>query len=218
MAPSKRAPRVGLRGGPGQAHSLAERLAARIVEKGEGCWEVSGYVLPNGYVQFKTRVNGKLQSITAHRLAYELAHGPIPEGLVVMHLCDNPRCARVEHLRVGTQADNIHDSIQKGRYNAFGRQRLNAEQVREIRALAASGKRQKDIAAMFGVARNTVSGIVLRTSWQHVGPFDGSGAVLERVPHIQVPVRGALHLEQSARSAVSNATQLDGDEVRGRFA
>jgi hypothetical protein len=168
--PSRRAPRTGLRGGPGRKYTLAERLAARTI-RGPGCWIVGGYQLPNGYVQVSLRSSGGT-AVLAHRLAYELAHGPIPEGLVVMHSCDTPNCVNPAHLSVGTQAQNIHDSIQKGRYNAFGRQKLNADHVREIRALWAAGKlRQRDIAARFGIARNTVSGIVHGKSWEHVGPF-----------------------------------------------
>ena len=108
------------------------------------------------------------QLLAAHRAAWELAYGPIQAGQVVMHACDNPRCVRLEHLRLGTQAENIHDSVNKGRFNTFGRQRLNATQVREIRALAALGVRQVDIAQQFGVKRHSISGIVNRKSWAHL--------------------------------------------------
>ena len=113
----RRAPRVGLRAGKGKRYSLAERLAARTV-KGPDCWIIQGYQLPhNGYVQLSRRPDG-LSAILAHRLAYELAHGPIPTGLVVMHTCDEPRCVNPAHLVAGTQAENVRDSIQKGRFHA----------------------------------------------------------------------------------------------------
>lgn len=57
--------------------------------------------------------NGRAQR--AHRLAYELVHGPIPEGLVVMHTCDTPRCINPGHLTLGTIRENTWDAIEKGR-------------------------------------------------------------------------------------------------------
>ena len=50
-----------------------------------------------------------------HRKAWAEANGPIPEGLQVLHHCDNPRCYNVEHLFLGTQADNLRDMVAKGR-------------------------------------------------------------------------------------------------------
>ena len=48
-----------------------------------------------------------------HRAAYEAAYGPIPEGMVVMHICDNKACFAIEHLTLGTQKDNVHDALNK---------------------------------------------------------------------------------------------------------
>jgi len=105
------------------------------VEKGSGCWIWQGRVSRNGgYGQFVVR---------AHRLSVELTSGPIPEGLVVLHLCDNPRCVRPDHLRVGTSKENTQDAIAKGRWtqippSAIGennpRAKLTSSQVKEIRA------------------------------------------------------------------------------------
>ena len=76
------------------------------------CWEweaSSGY---NGYGQY--RHNGKMTG--AHRVAWNLTHGTIPDGLQVLHHCDNPSCVNPAHLWLGTQRDNIHDMIRKGRH------------------------------------------------------------------------------------------------------
>lgn len=158
------------RRGP-KPRSLADRLAARTA-KGPGCWLIAGYQQPgHGYVYIGNGHNDP-PYLSAHRAAYLLAYGPIPDGLEVMHSCDVPNCVNPAHLSLGTHAQNLHDSLHKGRFNAFGIQKLNAAQVREIRERALAGETQKAIGARFGIARNTVSGIVNRRKWAHVdAPF-----------------------------------------------
>lgn len=161
--------RTGLRAGGPKHYTLAEKLAARLtVGRPDECWLVTGSCNRSGHVKISqgSTSNGTFRQFRAHAIAWEQANGhPVPAGLVVMHTCDQPRCCNPRHLRVGTQADNIHDSIDKGRYNAFGRQKLCADQVRQIRALAAGGELQKSIARQFGVANNTVSAIVHGKTW-----------------------------------------------------
>lgn len=186
---TRRAPRVGLKGSRGHHYTLAQLLDARTI-KGPSCWNVQGHALPNGYVLIGSHPNRAL----AHRLAYTLTHGRIPAGMVVMHSCDNPRCVNPDHLSAGTQRQNIHDSIRKGRYNVFGIQKLNAAQVREIRAAARSGEMHKTIAKRFGIARNTVSGIVSRAAWAHLTEHAALEPIFERVQHVDLPIRGDLHV------------------------
>ena len=81
------------------------------VGKTDSCWEWTGAQFANGYGAFQ--VNGK--TVRAHRFAWELAHGPIPEGIRVLHHCDNRLCCRPDHLFLGTDADNAADKIAKGR-------------------------------------------------------------------------------------------------------
>lgn len=187
-----RSAKVGLRGSRHKSFSAAERLAARTII-GPSCWEIQGCgVGPNGYGQID--LGGGKRAYT-HRLAWELANGrAVPAGLRVLHSCDNPRCVNPAHLSIGTQRDNIRDSIRKGRFNCFGRQKLNADQVREIRVLAKAGVRQRDLARRFGVAAHTVSGIVNGTAWAHLAEYDAEMANAERVASVAVPVRGELHV------------------------
>jgi HNH endonuclease len=88
------------------------------VSRGEGCWLWVGSVLKSGYGQIEIKTGpGKRDRRTerAHRIAWMLSFGQIPEGAEVLHTCDTPLCVRPDHLFLGTQADNIADCISKGR-------------------------------------------------------------------------------------------------------
>lgn len=153
--------------------NFARRFWRRVDQRGpDECWLWKGSHLATGRGQVHLRWEGtKNVRANAPVVSWLLTHGNIPKGLNVCHNCptgDNPRCVNPNHLFLGTQKENIHDSICKGRYNVFGIQKLNAAQVLEIRALAARGLRQRDIAQRFGIARNTVSAIVHRKSWDHL--------------------------------------------------
>jgi hypothetical protein len=101
----------------------------------------------------------------AHRWSWEIANGPIPDGLKVLHRCDAPPCVRPSHLFLGTVKDNARDMTDKGR--ARGRwgethhtAKLSNDHVREIRARHAQGETGRDLAADYGVAHSTISRIV----------------------------------------------------------
>lgn len=173
LAKGRRAPRVGLHGGRNRHYTLAEKFAARITIAGpDECWDVAGHGSnTSGHVHIGSGswAAGTFTQIYAHVFAWEQANGrKVPDGQVVMHSCDRPCCANPSHLKLGTQRDNIIDSIHKGRYNCFGRQKLNADQVQDIRAMALLGIMHKDIAKQFGIARNTVSGILSGATWRHL--------------------------------------------------
>lgn len=79
------------------------------------CIEWTGCRNRTGYGILSRCTNGKQRSLRAHRWIWEQTYGPIPEDKVVMHVCDNRACINVDHLRLGTQADNIADMVSKGR-------------------------------------------------------------------------------------------------------
>ena len=80
------------------------------------CWEWTGTLDQNGYGRLGVRRDGWPRNPTAHRLSYDLYRGEIPSGIFVLHRCDNPPCCNPSHLFLGTQADNIHDMLSKGRH------------------------------------------------------------------------------------------------------
>lgn len=81
------------------------------VQKTDTCWLWTGSVSGNGYGTIYA--DGKREG--AHRVAWMLANGAIPNGLLVRHKCDNPICVRADHLELGTGADNMRDMIERGR-------------------------------------------------------------------------------------------------------
>lgn len=146
----------------------SEAFWSRVSIRQAGCWEWQGPLRTDGY--------GRCGNTAAHRVAYEIAHGPVPDGLYVCHQCDNPLCCNPDHLWVGTPADNYWDMRNKGRLRAqtpcgehSPHARLTEADVREIRALYATGDHsQAGLARRYGVRPATISKIVTRRKWKHI--------------------------------------------------
>lgn len=135
------------------------------VDKSGSCWLWTGSNKPRGYGQIK--VEGK--TIFAHRLSWELAYGPIPEGLYVCHRCDVPACVRPDHLFLGTQTDNMADRDAKGR-TQHGENHYKAKlcelDVWLIKNI--EGQSGRAIAKWFDVCPGTVYDILNGKTWAHV--------------------------------------------------
>lgn len=134
-----------------------------------GCWEWAG-TIQHGY--------GKLmlagRNIRAHRLAYETWIGPIPEGYLVMHSCDNPPCINPAHLSLGTPLDNMRDKVVKGRHRFAvgvncGSSRLTPETVVAMRIRRSrDGLTYQAIADEFNISLNTAWNAVVGNTWREV--------------------------------------------------
>lgn len=147
--------------------SLSERLEAHSELSPNGCREWTGSIDGNGYGQIN--VGGKLTK--AHRAAWELVNGPIPEGMNACHVCDNRRCILVSHIFIGTRDDNMKDAVRKGRMHLgekHGQSKLTDDKVREMRRLCLEGRTQSSVAKEYGVCKATMSNIVKRKIWAHV--------------------------------------------------
>lgn len=101
---------------------LKDRWAAKVDFRGPNdCWEWQASISSGGYGHIGDDYCGRL--LTAHRVAWQIYHGNIPEKMYVLHSCDNTLCVNPAHLFLGTQTDNMHDMVQKGRHR---RGRVNA--------------------------------------------------------------------------------------------
>lgn len=121
----------------------------------------------NGYGYGEIRRNGRKNK--AHRISYELYKGPIPDGLIIRHTCDNPPCVNPDHLLTGTKSDNMQDSIARGRDargETTGTSKLKEWQVREIRTMG--GTTAAAVGKLFGVHRRTITDIRLGKTWKHI--------------------------------------------------
>lgn len=94
---------------------LARFHTKYVVNPATGCWDWAGTVQPRGYGMIGVTEDGKGRSYRAHRFAYMKLVGPIPDGAMLLHLCDNRRCVNPRHLIPGTSHDNMRDSVDNGR-------------------------------------------------------------------------------------------------------
>jgi len=113
------------------------------------CWPWTGATTFGGYGVIGL---GRRRLLRAHRVSYEAHYGPIPDGAVVRHTCDNPSCVNPSHLLIGTQKDNMADKIERGR--ASRRKKLSDRAVQEIRASSDTVRR---IANKYDISAGYVS-------------------------------------------------------------
>ncbi len=150
--------------------TATERFWRFVIKTDGGCWEWSGCRTAQGYGQL--RVGNR--SLNAHRLSWEMHVGPIPEGMLVCHHCDNRPCVNPAHLFVGDYKDNARDMVNKGRDyrgerlrgSAVATSKLVEDQIPGILARVASGESQPRIAREHGVSTTVINNIARGKAWQ----------------------------------------------------
>jgi hypothetical protein len=135
------------------------------------CWPWMGGKNERGAGLFGAQTGGR-HMVQSHRYAWQITQGEIPEGMHVLHTCDNPACCNPDHLWLGTHADNMADMKAKGRGrngHTFGyRAKLSAEQVREIRARWRDWPSWAALGRHYGVHEKTVRSAALYPPWRNV--------------------------------------------------
>lgn len=134
------------------------------------CWEWNGYCRKEGYGEFRLSQNGY---VLAHRVAYVLAYGPIPNNLCVLHQCDNPPCCNPTHLELGTREKNNQDAFTRNRQTrakgrASHKSKLTEKEVKEIilhYQKGIHGCGTPALATKYGVDAKTVWHIVNGNTW-----------------------------------------------------
>ena len=151
-------------------------LMSRGLKTDSGCIEFQGSRSKDGYGCINFGKEGR-----AHRLAWVLAGNTIPAGMIVCHHCDNPPCMNPDHLFIGTDADNTHDSMKKGRFHKAkgeknGLSKLTADQVRYIRETYNSNRVNvrikrgtlQRLVEELGVTGTTICLVARGGLWSHV--------------------------------------------------
>ncbi len=157
--------------------SLTERFWSAI-GNADGCW-LWTHLSTNGYGYGQIWSNGYNRLLLAHRVSWELHHGPIPEGMSVLHHCDVPRCVNPAHLFLGHQIDNMNDMRRKKRgHDGYrvkpdnGVKNVNAKltdaDIPVIRSRRANGESLGRIAKDYRVWKQTIHQVVTRSPWKHV--------------------------------------------------
>lgn len=140
----------------------------------QDCWEWQANKNNKGYGMFS--VNSYVGKRLAHRLSYEDAFGPIEEGAVIRHTCDNPSCVNPNHLVSGTQKQNMQDAAKKER---VGNTRLSAPQVIALLRDYVSGLSRKELCTRYRVRATALSSYTDGKAWTHLHGINGCPTLSE---------------------------------------
>ena len=152
---------------PAQVARFWMKVALEAAQSPGDCWLWEASTNGVGYGRFAVT---KHMLVSAHRFSWELANGPIPDGMSVLHRCDVRRCVNPAHLFLGTRADNARDMVSKDRHakgERHGIARLTAADARTIRVYyAAGGVSMHDLALRYGVSDVTIFNVVNWKTWK----------------------------------------------------
>ncbi len=153
---------------PKKRHGRRAKSFDEQIDKSQDCWIWTSSVNKDGYGKYT--VGGK--TFRAHKFAWERASGPVPDGKVLMHFCDQPRCCKPAHMSVATHAENMTDKVNKGRQakgECVGSAKLSDEIVLRIRAEYVFRKvTYKDLSIRYGVSKDCIQKAVRSINWKHL--------------------------------------------------
>lgn len=158
----------------GHAMTIQDYIDRHVPDREEGrCWIWQGHIDKSGYgVAHAIRSSGKRGPARAHRVLYEELVGPISEGKILMHACDNPPCVNPSHLTPGTDAENLRDMAQRGRSARGSKHRaakLTESQAMEARRKYATGLYTlAQLGAEYGLTVTPMSQLVRGITWKHL--------------------------------------------------
>jgi hypothetical protein len=135
--------------------TLGQRLDELTVKLPSGCWEFKGYIEKEGTIGYgRMWFHGKRDY--AHRWAYIEEHGSIPDGMQILHSCNNPACRRPAHLLTGTPLQNVEDMVKAKRQRA----KLKGAEAVQIVAFHDKGRSIEHLAKQFSCAQITIRRIL----------------------------------------------------------
>ncbi len=142
------------------AEKVRRRFETRFV-RSSGCWQWTGGKDNDGYGMFWLRGT----NVHASRASYEIYTAPVPRSKQVCHRCDNPGCVNPDHLFLGTQKENVQDSIRKGR-RIRNRKIIDEKMARKIHSLIVDGLKSREISESLSVSIYIANDIRSGRTWR----------------------------------------------------
>lgn len=148
--------------------SEQEYILDRIyADPNTGCWLWSLYTNKAGYGTCRWGP-GSRRTQTAYRRSYRAFRGEIPDGLYLLHKCDNPICCNPDHLEPGTQAENIRQAVDRKRMARGERHYATKFTAADVRAIRSDRRSLGEVAREYGVGKTTICAIQKRANWGHI--------------------------------------------------
>lgn len=149
-----------------------EHFYTKFIPDENGCWIWQKEFNSTGYGRYVI----KLKKFLAHRFSYELHKSSIPNKMCVLHICDNPKCVNPDHMKLGTQSDNMKDAAIKNRMDRINKLKgeqvpnsiLSNLQVKELKIRLMNGEIGMQLAKEFNVTKTTIYNIKNGKWWKHI--------------------------------------------------